>query len=194
MLTRAEQKEQRYRLILSEALRLFVTRGYNETKISDIASAANMSMGLMFHYFSSKEQLYVELVKESTEQTRAPREFEYSGPLDYFEKYLEMLFACSKSDPVMFDRFVLLSQARRNPDSPEEAKEIAMQTDTIEQSAKIIRLGQFSGLFRAGDAYALSVTFWRSVQGIMEGIAKDPQSPLPQAEWLIDIIKNQAKD
>ena len=46
-----------------KALELVVTKGYYETKINDIAEGVKMSVGLLFHYFDSKEQLFYELVK-----------------------------------------------------------------------------------------------------------------------------------
>ena len=49
--TRKEKKERRRQEILYAALELFVTKGYAATKITDIAKSANMSRGLMFHYF-----------------------------------------------------------------------------------------------------------------------------------------------
>ena len=62
-MTRKEQKEERKQTILMTALRLFVERGYYDTKITDIAEAVPMSTGLLFHYFESKEELYTELVR-----------------------------------------------------------------------------------------------------------------------------------
>ena len=62
-MTRQEQKEARRQAILMKALELFVTKGYYETKINDIAEGVKMSVGLLFHYFDSKEQLFYELVK-----------------------------------------------------------------------------------------------------------------------------------
>jgi len=62
-MTRKEQKEERRKAILMTALNLFVKRGYYETKIADIAEAVPMSTGLLFHYFESKEELLLELVK-----------------------------------------------------------------------------------------------------------------------------------
>ena len=49
--TRKEKKERSRQEILYAALELFVTKGYAATKITDIAKSANMSRGLMFHYF-----------------------------------------------------------------------------------------------------------------------------------------------
>ena len=62
-MTRKEQKEERRNAILMTALTLFVERGYYDTKIADIAAAVPMSTGLLFHYFASKEELLLELVK-----------------------------------------------------------------------------------------------------------------------------------
>jgi len=64
-MTRKEQKEERRKAILMTALNLFVKRGYYETKIADIAEAVPMSTGLLFHYFESKEELLLELVKKA---------------------------------------------------------------------------------------------------------------------------------
>jgi AcrR family transcriptional regulator len=72
--TRKEQKEKRRQEILCAALELFVSRGYAATKITDIAAQANMSTGLMFHYFESKEKLYEELIRMGVEATAYPAE------------------------------------------------------------------------------------------------------------------------
>jgi len=68
-MTRKEQKEERKRTILMTALKLFVERGYYDTKITDIAEAVPMSTGLLFHYFESKEELYTELVRMGAQAT-----------------------------------------------------------------------------------------------------------------------------
>ena len=60
-MTRKEQKEQRKIDILYKGLELFVKRGYKNTKITDIADELNISVGLLFHYYNSKEELYYEL-------------------------------------------------------------------------------------------------------------------------------------
>ena len=70
-MTRKEQKEEKKQKILMTALTLFVERGYYDTKITDIAAAVPMSTGLMFHYFESKEELLLELVKMGAAGTKA---------------------------------------------------------------------------------------------------------------------------
>ena len=46
-MTRKEQKELRQKQIMFKALELFVTKGFSETKISDIAAALDISVGLL---------------------------------------------------------------------------------------------------------------------------------------------------
>ncbi len=189
--TRNEQKEKRRQLILWKALELFVKNGYAETKINDIARAADMSVGLLFHYFESKEQLYEELIRMGVEGTKEPQKMEFSNPLEFFTGFLDALFLFSSQQPWVFLLFVLMAQTRRSDGVPAHIKALAMEVDQMEQSAEIIRKGQSEGVFRDGDPYALSAAFWCSVQGIMEQLAVTPDMPLPETEWLIDIIRSR---
>lgn len=193
MLSRDEQKEQRRQLIIEKALELFAKRGYSDTKIGDIAKAADMSVGLMFHYFESKEHLYGELVKMGAEGTNAPQKMDFENPLDFFRTFLDALFTYAKEQPWVFYMFVLMSQARCSEGIPQHIKDIALSVSQVEQSAEIIKAGQQYGYFRDGDPYALSFAFWSSVQGIMEQLAVSPEmlenGQFPETDWIIDIIR-----
>lgn len=50
--------------IMSVALKLFAEKGYHATSISQIASKAKVSKGLMYNYFSSKEDLLDEIIEQ----------------------------------------------------------------------------------------------------------------------------------
>jgi len=47
---------------------LFNARSYDEISIDDIAAAAGVSKGLLYHYFPSKRSFYVETVRTGAEQ------------------------------------------------------------------------------------------------------------------------------
>lgn len=49
-------------LIIDAALKTFATHGYKKTSISDIASIADISKAMVFHYFRTKKELYLYLV------------------------------------------------------------------------------------------------------------------------------------
>lgn len=50
-------REEKRKLILDTALILFANHGYHSTSISNIAKQAGISKGLMYNYFSGKEEL-----------------------------------------------------------------------------------------------------------------------------------------
>lgn len=50
---------------------LFNARSYDEISIDDIAAAAGVSKGLLYHYFPSKRSFYIETVRTGAEQMTA---------------------------------------------------------------------------------------------------------------------------
>jgi len=63
----------RRRQILRVAARLFGERPYSEVSVNDIAGEAGIARGLMHHYFGSKRELYLEVVRLSAQAPRLPR-------------------------------------------------------------------------------------------------------------------------
>ena len=81
-MTRKEQKEARKWQIIRATLDLFVERGYYGTKTSQISKRADISEGLLFHYFPTKEILLEELINIGLEGMRMPMQIrggEWSG-------------------------------------------------------------------------------------------------------------------
>lgn len=56
--------DDRRRQILSAARRLFSERGYSAASTTEIAAEAGVARGLINHYFGTKRELYVEVVRE----------------------------------------------------------------------------------------------------------------------------------
>jgi len=53
----------KWTLILDAAYRLFGTKGFYETKMSEIADEAGIAKGTLYLYFSSKEELFMAMTK-----------------------------------------------------------------------------------------------------------------------------------
>ncbi len=187
-MTRQEQKEQRRQQIRMKALELFVTKGFSETKISDIAGELNISVGLLFHYYESKEQLLLELVQMGVEGTKRADQGPKDDPLAYFRIFLCSLFDAAGESPWIYQLFVLMSQAMRLG-MPANIRELAMSVAQVERSVAVIEKGQAMGLIREGDPLTLSHTYWSSVQGIMEQHLITPDIPFPEPEWVLAILK-----
>lgn len=60
--------DERRAQLLSLALGAFSERSYDEVSIDDIARAASVSKGLLFHYFPSKRDLYVAALGQAARQ------------------------------------------------------------------------------------------------------------------------------
>ena len=68
--------------ILKAATDLFSEKGYHEVTMEEIAEEMGVSKGTIYNYFSSKENLYLEILKESFEAIEAllHEEVENSDP------------------------------------------------------------------------------------------------------------------
>jgi len=188
MKKREEQKTERKQAILEAGLDLFVRRGYNATKISDIAAEVNMSVGLLFHYFESKEKLYEELVRIGLGGTQSIMELDIKNPIEFFEQAASQVLGYMK-EPYVTKMFVLMGQATMNDAAPQAVKELVSQVNSIESSVPLIEAGQKMGVIRDGNPLALATAFWCCIQGIAEGLAFNSETPYPEADWIVDIIR-----
>jgi len=66
-----KEKEHRTRRrdILDAALKLFSRKGYSGTSISEIAQASEFSVGSIYNFFETKENLYLTIVEEKFRET-----------------------------------------------------------------------------------------------------------------------------
>ncbi|MBC8459571.1 MAG: TetR/AcrR family transcriptional regulator [Bacteroidales bacterium] len=93
----AKIREDRRELILKAALELFASQGISHTTIHQIAKKAGISKGLIYNYFTSKEELLEEIIKSSIEHLYAFFDPDHDGILtteemEYFiEQQIKML-------------------------------------------------------------------------------------------------------
>ncbi len=94
---------------------LFATRPFDEVSIDEIAARARISKGLLYHYFGSKRDFYVEVVRGGVQELRAVTAVPGSVPepertlrsldayLAYVEAhaagYLQLMGAAGGADP-----------------------------------------------------------------------------------------------
>lgn len=63
MTRRAQHAEERRIQLIDTALRVFAEKGWDATSIPDLAQAAGIAQGLMYHYFRNKEELLLAVVE-----------------------------------------------------------------------------------------------------------------------------------
>ncbi len=60
--------EERRRQLVALGTELFSTRTYDDVSIDEVARTAGISKGLLYHYFPTKRDFYVETVREAAAQ------------------------------------------------------------------------------------------------------------------------------
>lgn len=193
-MTRKEQKEVRKFQIIQAALGLFLEHGYYGTKTSQISKRAGISEGLLFHYFPTKEILLEELINIGLEGMRMPTQINAKNGLDFFYQFTVMLFSQAEENPLIAKMFVFIGHVVRAEDIPERLRKLAASVDTIAYSQSRVEAGQKDGSIRKGDVMSLSNMYWCSVHGIMEQYALRPEIPLPEASWVVGMLRNDKVD
>jgi AcrR family transcriptional regulator len=61
-------RDQYRKELLSKSFELFAQKGYSSITMRQIAEALGVSTGTLYHYFPSKEAIFLQLVEEQTEQ------------------------------------------------------------------------------------------------------------------------------
>ncbi len=193
-MTRKEQKEVRKSQIIQVALGLFLEHGYYGTKTSQISRRAGISEGLLFHYFPTKEILLEELINIGLEGMRMPVQIHAENGLDFFYQFTAMLFLQAEKNPLIAKMFVFMGHVVRAEDIPERLRKLAASVDTVAYSRSRVEAGQQDGSIRKGDVMSLSNMYWCSIHGIMEQYALRPEIPLPEASWVVGMLRNDRAD
>lgn len=66
----AHERQQREKLILEVAIRLFTEKGYHATTIDLVAKNAKISKGLTYFYYKNKEDLYMAVTKKAFDELK----------------------------------------------------------------------------------------------------------------------------
>jgi AcrR family transcriptional regulator len=166
----SQLKDERREQILFAALKLFAKRGLAATKISEIAATANLSHGLVYHYFESKEKIYIELVTHAMEQSAMEVDKIEDMPIKPLEKiqliYESIVQNLYQSEDSAY-YFLLIVQALVSDANPVEVKEkLQMAFDPMKVMMKIVEEGQKNGSIQEGNAYDYVMLFWAAVAGL----------------------------
>ena len=187
---RIEQKEKQRQNLLNVSLDLFVRRGYHGTTVRDIAEKAHTSVGLLFHYFPTKQAILEELATFAHVGTSSARNLLATPfpPLQIFEQIVEMSFHYLE-EPTASSLFLLVNQINTVESIPEHIKEIVSSSEVVRASLPIIIKGQQMGEIKQGDPLSLALAFWGAIQGIAEVRLWFPDAPVPDYRWIVDILK-----
>jgi TetR/AcrR family transcriptional regulator, fatty acid metabolism regulator protein len=139
------QREKR-RLILRAAIKVFAEKGYHTCRVQDIAAEAGVAYGLVYHYFSSKEELLETIFRRTwSNMLDAVQEVERSmAPARHqLEQVAHIVLSAWHADPDLVR--VLVREVARSPHLQDEVDEIANAFAALE---RIVIQGQTTGELR----------------------------------------------
>lgn len=179
------------------AVKLFAKRGLAGTNIRGIAKEAGISMGLMYHYYKSKEDLYAELVRfavTSANELLARLMTEEIPAKEKIEFFTQHILDSLKDDnaPTPY-YFALMNQALRNDGLPKTAEKYTkMAFESLHTLRAIIESGQATGEIKNGDAMSLAILYLSAQHGLcsFKLMAGDAFTP-PNPAWVNEILINK---
>ncbi len=143
-----EDAEQTRQALLDAALKVFSREGYAATRLEDIAEAAGVTRGAIYHHFGSKPELFAQLVEEA-EQTgnqAVGRAIQEGGSFAEITRRVLVYTLQLLQDDARF-REVMALVLFNSGDSPELSRLWALRNEQITG-----QLGQIAGFFEQGIA------------------------------------------
>ena len=168
MTDRSTGQEDKRRLILDAAVRVFARKGYHTSRVGDIAEEAGVAHGLLYHYFRSKEELLETIFRETwrdvLDAVRAVEETDESAR-DRLAGIAKILLRAWRRDPDLVR--VLVREVTRSSHLQQRIGEIDAAFAGLE---RIIARGQQEGEFRSDlDPRMTSYVFYGALEEILTG-------------------------
>lgn len=156
------------RVILDAAVRVFARDGYHTSRVGDIAEEAGIAHGLLYHYFSSKDEVLATIFRENWgELIEACHRVEASDepPDEQLRGIAKLLLRSWRNDPDLVR--VMVREVARSPHLQEQVDEIREGFLTIQ---RIVERGQAAGVFRRDlDPQLVSWIVYGGLEEILTG-------------------------
>jgi TetR/AcrR family fatty acid metabolism transcriptional regulator len=187
----ASAEPEKRRAILHAAVRVFAEKGYHGCRIADVARAANVAYGLVYHYFRNKEELLESVFAEQwTILINAIQAID-EGPGTASEKIgaiFSFVFDVYKTAPAAVR--VLILEVTRTPNNLRAGSTRETFERAIHLVADIVRQGQTSGELRPDldpilAASGLLGALDLAVSGIVIGLVE------AEGEERVDAVRRQ---
>ena len=168
------------RVLLEAAVRVFARRGFHAARVGDIAEEAGVAHGLLYHYFSSKEEVLETIFRETwADLLAAVRDVEESGEpaQEQLRQVAAILLRSWRRDPDLV-RVLVRGVAR----SSELDRRVGDVGDAFAAIERIVRRGQEAGELRPElDARLTSVIFYGAIEELLTG-------------WVLELLPDGDED
>ncbi|WP_257348808.1 TetR/AcrR family transcriptional regulator [Pseudalkalibacillus decolorationis] len=187
-------KDERREQILQAALKVFSRRGLAATKISKIANEAGLSHGLVYHYFSSKDEIFTMLVERALDGSKMVVDDAIKQnlpPLDQLRWLTEAILKGISDDGAYF--YIIMVQAFTSDAVPEQVKAMvkSKSPSILEGIIPIIISGQQAGQIIKDNPTKLAGSYFAFIQGIaIQQVQQTDKLVLPDTELILRMFKS----
>ncbi len=185
-----EQKER----ILSAALPVFVQKGLAATRMADIAAAAEMGYGSVYHYFPDKEAIFTALIQQmmqgSIQHTQEALAMP-GTPWERLRRWLSGTIIWVRQHPEIA---LFIAQILSNEAEHQNLRQLAYRLSRTAQNElrRLIVEGQEAGQVVSGNPDQLAIAVQSCLHGFAIEAAFDPERAhehFPDAELLLRLLK-----
>ena len=171
---REREKEQRRQNILKVAKRLFIERGFKSVTVANIAEKAELSKGAIYLYFSSKEEIYAQILLTDIEHFHAEISQIFNGGksaagilLDFADAYIDIFLKEREQFRILMN--FMLQADTLNLSRETRKRIIAEMNRTISLIEKILQYGVDSGelSLEKQDLRKMRNALWGLLNGII---------------------------
>ena len=168
MTVRSTAQEEKRRVILDAAVRVFARKGYHTSRVGDIAEEAGIAHGLLYHYFASKEQVLETVFRDNwSELLEAFHRIEASDEpaTEQLEGIVKVLLRSWQRSPDLVR--VMVREVARSPQLQGQVDEVREGFLAIQ---RVIERGQAEGSFRPDlDARLASWIVYGGLEELLTG-------------------------
>jgi AcrR family transcriptional regulator len=161
----AEDKRQ---LILAAAVRVFAAKGYEASRVGDVAKEAGVAYGLVYHYFGSKEAVLEAVFREQWGRLLAAvalAEQTGGNAPEQLEIVVKIVLRAWRDDPDLVR--LLVREITRSPHIQDELDEIGQAFSSLE---RLVVRGQEEGTFRPDlDARLAAWMLYGALEEVLTG-------------------------
>ncbi len=180
--------ETRRTQILDAALELFDLHGYSNTAISDIANKIGISKGLIYHYFSSKEDILFALSERLSQCLEECHDYE--DPLEGIRLFAARLLSYPYYQGYVPPLRVFFTAVLRDEVKIDQTKSPITEDFGSRYFGDLFRRGQALGEFRDGDPEEFGEILWKYMVGRLATMspAKEGMVYQPNIDSVLDLF------
>jgi TetR/AcrR family transcriptional regulator, fatty acid metabolism regulator protein len=192
LVERSAGAEEKRRLILDAAVRVFAHKGFHTSRVGDIAEEAGVAHGLLYHYFSSKDEVLDTIFRETWSDLLAEiHEIESSdaSACEQLQRVAARLLGGWQIHPDVTR--VLVREIARSAEVQQRIGELVKPIEAIQ---RIIAHGQQTGEFRDDfDSRLAGIIFYGGIDEVLSGwvlgqIPDGPDAVAAAERTLIDVV------